>query len=223
MIRRALVVASLMALATPAYAQVRFEASIMGGYTFAEGVEANTTVITPSGAFNKIELKSGGAVDLSFGVVAHNGAEVGFIWSRQMSHVNLTGPGSAKDLGNMNVDSYHGYIGYNFMPEGMFHPYVYIGFGATGYGDVPYTNAVGNPGTIQGLSRYSTTVGFGVKYWAGDHFGFRAGMIYTPTYITSSAEGWWCDPYWGCYLVGDHKYSNQFQINGGFSFRFGSK
>jgi hypothetical protein len=48
-------------------------------------------------------------------------------------------------------------------------------------------------------------------------------MVYTPTYISSTAEGWWCDPYWGCYLVGDHKYSNQFQIRGGFTFRFGGQ
>jgi len=203
MIRRALVVASLMALATPAYAQVRFEASIMGGYTFAEGVEGDA-VITPSGTFNKIELKSGGAFNLSFGVVAHNGAEVGFIWSHQMSHLSLSGF-DTKDLGSMNIESYHGYIG----------------FGATDYGPVDFTKANGQPATIAGPVRYSTTVGFGVKYWANNHFGFRAGMIYTPTYITAEAEGWWCDPYWGCYLVGDHKYSNQFQLQGGFTFRFG--
>ena len=219
MIRRALVVAALLALATPAYAQIRFEASIMGGYTFAEGVEGDA-VITPSGTFNKIEVKSGGAINLQFGAVMHNGAEVGFIYSRQMSNLGLSGF-DTRDLGRMNIDSYHGYIGYNFMPEGMFHPYFYVGFGATDYGPVNFTKANGQPGTINGPVRYSTTVGFGVKYWMNDHIGFRAGMIYTPTYITAEAEGWWCDPYWGCYLVGDHKYSNQFQLNGGFSFRFG--
>jgi hypothetical protein len=32
--------------------------------------------------------------------------------------------------------------------------------------------------------------------------------------------GWWCDPWWGCYVVGDAQYSNQFEIIGGISFRF---
>jgi len=43
---------------------------------------------------------------------------------------------------------------------------------------------------------------------------------WTPTYIKSDAAGWWCDPYWGCYLVGNAQYSNQFDINGGVTFRF---
>ena len=222
MIRRALMGAVMLAMATPAFAQIRYEASIMGGYTFAEGVEGQAVVIPGEGTFNKIQVNSGGAFSVSFGVVGHNGAEVGFIYSRQMSSLGLSGT-NVKDLGDMNIDSYHGYIGYNFMPDGMFHPYVYIGFGATDYGPVDFTRFNGQPGTISGPVRYSTTVGFGVKYWMNDHIGFRAGMIYTPTYITSEAEGWWCDPYWGCYLVGDHKYSNQFQLQGGFTFRFGSK
>jgi hypothetical protein len=177
-------------------------------------------VITPSGTFNSIDVKSGGAFSLSFGVVAHNGGEVGFMWSRQMSNLSLSGL-DTRDLGSMNIDSYHGYIGYNFMPDSHVRPYVLIGFGATDYGTVSYTTIGGQPGTIGGPVRYSTTIGTGVKFFAGDHFGFRAGFVYTPTYISSTAEGWWCDPYWGCYLTGNHKYSNQFRIEGGFIFRFG--
>ena len=219
MIRRALMGAVMLAMATPAFAQIRYEASIMGGYTFAEGVEGQAVVIPGEGTFNKIQVNSGGAFSVSFGVVGHNGAEVGFIYSRQMSSLGLSGT-NVKDLGDMNIDSYHGYIGYNFMPDGMFHPYVYIGFGATDYGPVNFTRFNGQPGTIAGPVRYSTTVGFGVKYWATEHLGFRAGMIYTPTYITSEAEGWWCDPYWGCYVVGNAQYSNQWELSGGITLRF---
>jgi hypothetical protein len=43
---------------------------------------------------------------------------------------------------------------------------------------------------------------------------------WTPTYIKSDAEGWWCDPYWGCYVVGDAQYSNQFELSGGIVLRF---
>ena len=50
--------------------------------------------------------------------------------------------------------------------------------------------------------------------------GIRAGLQWTPTYIKSDSEGWWCDPYWGCYTVADAKYANQFQFNGGVTIRF---
>jgi len=39
-------------------------------------------------------------------------------------------------------------------------------------------------------------------------------------YIKSDAEGYWCDPYWGCYVVGDAQYSNQFGFSGGITLRF---
>ena len=48
----------------------------------------------------------------------------------------------------------------------------------------------------------------------------RIGLQWTPTYIKSDAVGWWCDPWFGCYLVGDPQYANQFEINGGVVFRF---
>jgi len=38
--------------------------------------------------------------------------------------------------------------------------------------------------------------------------------------LACDSEGWWCDPYWSCYVVGNPQYSNQFQFNGGVTFRF---
>src|SRR5262245_50551056 len=113
MIRRALVGAMLMvvAVAAPARAQIKFEASFLFGYTFSEGVSGDA-VITPSGTFNSIDVKSGGAVGFSFGVVASNGGEVGFMYSRQMSNLSVSGPSPTRDFGSMSIDSYHGYIGY---------------------------------------------------------------------------------------------------------------
>jgi hypothetical protein len=43
---------------------------------------------------------------------------------------------------------------------------------------------------------------------------------WVPTYINSSAEGWWCDPWYGCGVYGNLKYSNQFEISGGIVARF---
>jgi hypothetical protein len=209
------------AVAAPASAQVKFEASFLFGYTFAEGVSGDPRLVPGVGTFNSIDIKSGGSVGVSFGVVASNGGEVGFTWSHQSSQLSVSGPSPTLDFGKMSIDSYHGYIGYNFMYDQKMNPYIQIGFGATDYGSVPYT--LGQGGTINGPSRFSANISAGVKFFVNDHLGFRAGMVYTPTYLSTTAEGWWCDPYWGCYLTGDNKYSNQFQLRGGVTFRFGGQ
>ena len=59
-----------------------------------------------------------------------------------------------------------------------------------------------------------------MKLYGTSKIGGRIGARWTPTYIKSDADGYWCDPYWGCYLVGNAQYSNQFDINGGVTFRF---
>ena len=83
-----------------------------------------------------------------------------------------------------------------------------------------YTRANGVAGTISGASKFSSTWGAGVKLYGASRVGGRFGVRWTPTYIKSDAEGYWCDPYWGCYVVGDAQYANQFDINGGVTFRF---
>ena len=85
---------------------------------------------------------------------------------------------------------------------------------------MPYTGVFG-PGEIDGFTNFSTTWGAGVKgYGSGSTLGFKAGLQWTPTYIKSDAEGWWCDPYWGCYVIGDAQYANQWTFNGGLLLRF---
>ena len=63
------------------------------------------------------------------------------------------------------------------------------------------------------------TFGAGLKIFA-KNVGLRLGAQWTPTYIKTDSAGWWCDPYWGCYVVGDARYSNQFQLNAGVTLRF---
>jgi hypothetical protein len=78
------------------------------------------------------------------------------------------------ELGDWNVDNYHGVITYNFGDGGSkARPYVFGGAGVTHYSS-----------------------------------------------FKSDAAGWWCDPYWGCYVVGNAQYSNQFEFTGGLTFKF---
>ena len=59
----------------------------------------------------------------------------------------------------------------------------------------------------------------GVKFYPSPKVGVRFGARWTPDYIKSDAAGWWCDPFWGCYVVGDAQYANLLDLSGGVTFR----
>jgi hypothetical protein len=94
------------------------------------------------------------------------------------------------------------------------------GMGATNFSSIDYTRITGEQGTIGGETQFSTTWGAGVKVFPSPNVGARFGVQWTPTYIKSDAAGWWCDPWWGCYLVGNAQYANQWDLGGGITFRF---
>ena len=120
----------------------------------------------------------------------------------------------------MSVYNYHGYLAYNFGDsDATVRPYVLGGLGATQFGSVSVT-AGGVTQDLGGNTQFSSTWAAGVKLFPSPKFGLRLEARWTPTYIKSDSEGWWCDPYWGCYVVGDAQYSNQWQFNGGITLRF---
>jgi hypothetical protein len=65
----------------------------------------------------------------------------------------------------------------------------------------------------------SGTLGGGVKIYRGP-VGARLEARFTPTYIRSTDDGWWCDDYWGCYTIEQLHYAKQFEFSGGVTFRF---
>jgi hypothetical protein len=85
---------------------------------------------------------------------------------------------------------------------------------------VDFVTVGGESRKTTGETQFSTTWGVGVKFLPSPHVGVKVGASFTPTYIKSDPGGWWCDPYWGCYLTGSPQYSNQLSLNGGVVFRF---
>jgi len=137
-----------------------------------------------------------------------------------MSELQAKGTATTK-VDDMAVDNYHGYFAYNFGDfDAMARPYVMFGIGATHYNGVGFTTATGEQRAVPGQTKFSTTLGAGVKIYPSPNFGVKLGARWTPTYIKSDAAGWWCDPWWGCYVVGSAQYSNQFELTGGLAFRF---
>jgi hypothetical protein len=213
--------AALVALsAVSASAQGRAEVSVFAGYTFSDGVTGQGILAGDGNVYNAIDLKDSGLWGFMIGVNASDNVEVGFMFGQQMTTLAVEGT-ATRDVGDTNVNTYHGYVSYNFgEADATVRPYLLFGGGATSYGGVSFTRANGQTAEIGSETQFSGTLGAGVKAFTTPNFGVRFGMLWTPTYIKSDPGGWWCDPYWGCYVVGDAQYSNQFTLNGGVVFRF---
>jgi len=215
MFRRVMIAAALVGLlASPALAQSRVELSGFYGWTFSDGVSFTATAINGV-TYSRADPKDGQSYGFTFGVFINPQAEVEFLWSRQSSKLEVTGAGP-KLSGDMNVDNYHGNFIYNFGPaEAVARPFIFIGLGATGYGDATFPSK-----TLPGVTRFSWAFGGGIKAYPSKNVGFKATARWTPTYIKTDAYGWWCDPYWGCTVVGNAQYSNQIEFSGGLLLRF---
>ena len=209
---------ALMLASAPAFAQ-KAELGVTFGWVISDGVDFGSSVVAPGGVFTRVDPKDsfGWGIDLGFFVGPN--AEVGFLYGQQLSKLEASGS-KIVDIGDMTVSTYHGTFTYNFgAHDAAVRPYFMGGLGATSFGSVDYVGNRG-PGTINSSTRFSTTWGAGAKFYGASKVGARVGLLWTPTYISSEASGYWCDPYWGCYLVGNAKYSNQLELQGGITFRF---
>jgi len=206
--------------AAPAQAQdARVEIGGSAGWTLSDGVTFDGVIAGDGNVYNSIEPKDSFSYNLHLGFLVNPNLEVGFLFGQQKSKL-LVGGSVEREIGDMSLDNYHGYIAYNFgASDAKARPYFLGGAGVTRYGGVPYS--IGSfSGETEGNSQFSTTWALGVKVYPSPKVGLDLAVRWTPTYIKSDATGWWCDPYWGCYVVGDSQYSNQFEFSGGIVFRF---
>jgi outer membrane protein W len=198
----------------------RVEISGLAGWTFSDGVTGAAATVPGVGTFNGIEPKDSFSWGLTAGFFVTSNVEVEFLFDRQASQFAVTGT-STVDIGDVSVDNYHGVLAYNFgESDAQVRPFVFGGLGATRYGTLSFTGAAGQSRELGGETQFSTTWGAGVKLYPGKAFGLRLQGRWTPTYIKSDAAGWWCDPYWGCYVLSDAQYANQFELTGGVTLRF---
>jgi hypothetical protein len=222
MFRKVMTIAAVLVTvsATSALAQSRVNVAIFGGYTFSDGVSGDSFKAGDGNTYNAVDVKDSAHWGFSFGVNATPNVEIGFLFGQQMSTLSLTGT-AIRDVGDLKVNSYFPYLAYNMGDEdAKARPYIMLGIGATNYGSVNYTRTGGQTGSTGSNTQFAGTIGAGVRVYPSPKVGVQFGMQWTPTYIKSDAGGVWCDPWWGCYVVGDAQYSNQFQFNGGVVFRF---
>jgi opacity protein-like surface antigen len=222
MIRKTLLGAlMLVVLSSAAWAQTpKVEFTGIIGWSLSDGVSGDPIKAANGQTYDRVDPQDSVNFGFSLGFFVSPSAEIGFLWRRQASTLDVAGT-SVATLGDLNIDGYHGYGAYYFGdPEAKARPYIMGGLGATNYGGVTYTKVDGSTATTEGGTQFSTTWGAGLKVNASPNVGMKFGIQWTPTYIKSDAAGWWCDPWWGCYVIGDAQYSNQFEFIGGLSFRF---
>ena len=214
-----LAAAIVLAAAAPVFAQSpKVEVSGIFGWTFSDGVTGDGILAGDGNIYDEINAKDSFNWGFMLGVNASDNVEVGFLYGQQQSTLEVSGTNTV-EIGDMNINTYHGYVAYNFgPPDSPVRPYVLGGFGATSYASVDFTVA-GTARSTAGETQFSTTWGGGVKFFPAPRVGVRAGVRWTPTYIKSDSAGWWCDPYWGCYIVSDARSSNQFEFSGGVVLR----
>lgn len=222
MSRKAILLALVAALAAPAARaqSSRIEISGNAGWTLSDGVSGDPVVAGDGNVYNRLDPKDAFSFGFTLGYFLSENAEIEFQWDRQQSKLTAGGVNTL-EIADMNVDTYHGVFSYNLGDEDdVARPFVFGGLGFTRYGSISFTDFEGRARSIDGQSKFSTTWGAGIKVYPGRSAGLRLGVRWTPTYIKSDAAGWWCDPWWGCYVVGNAQYSNQFEFSGGVTLRF---
>ena len=212
MIRKTILTAAVLALAagTATAQEPRVELSATAGWTFSDGVNVGSIDESPIQVGPKDAFSWGAR--LGFNLSPN--AEIGFLFASQATDLEATGV--VNRTIPQTVYNYHGYFAYNFGDtDAAVRPYFLGGLGATQYGSLDTA-----AGSIGGETQFSTTWALGLKMMPSPRFGIRLETRWTPTYIKTDPEGYWCDPYWGCYTVGDAEFSNQFELSGGIIIRF---
>lgn len=196
----------------------RVEIGANAGWTFSDGVSGSPDDSALED-YTRIDPVDNKAFGLTIGFFATPQVEVGFLWERQVTSLEIGGLSTA-DLGDFNIDNFHGYVAYNFgETDAKVRPFLLGGLGATAYGGIS-TNFLGVSVDRDGDTQFSSTWGAGLKLYPSKNVGIKLMARWTPTYIKSDTEGVWCDPWYGCYTYGDAQYSNQYSLTGGLTLRF---
>ncbi|HQR47319.1 MAG TPA: peptidylprolyl isomerase [Thermoanaerobaculia bacterium] len=70
-------------------------------------------------------------------------------------------------------------------------------------------------------TRFSASIGGGIKYYFSDRLGARLGARWMPVYINSTSAGYgYCSPYYGCYTYWNTNYLSQGDAYTGFILSF---
>jgi len=199
-----------LVLFASAFAQ-NFEFTPHVGGQINGGLDLSTSL------FHRFEVANGVNYGISLGYLLGEHSAVEFMWNQNKADVRAQPNGgfASIKLFNMTQNQYLANYLFHFTPrEDKLRPFIMAGIGAAALDP--------NVHGVSGTTRFVYAIGAGAKYNVSDHFGLRGQFKWSPTYITSTNAGYWCDPFWGgCWLVGNSHYLHELDITGGITFRFG--
>src|SRR5215467_176985 len=200
---------ALFVILPSAFAQ-NFEISGHIGRQFNGGVDLSTAF------FDRLDVSD----SMNYGATAgylfggYYGAEFQWNHTRADASGQPFNGGSDVKLFKLNQNQYMGNFLLHFKDQqSKLRPFVFIGLGASSL-------STNRPG-VSGATRFAVAFGGGAKYNLSRHFGLRGQAKYSPTYLTTTNGGYWCDPFWGgCWVVGNDHYLHEFDLSGGITLRF---
>jgi opacity protein-like surface antigen len=199
--------------------QPRVEASIGAGFGGSNGISSTATPRLGQ-VYDTLTPVSGASIHLTVGYFITEHSEVEFLWAHQNSRLDAEGSGQKLQVSQLSLYNYMGNFVYNWgANDAKVRPYAFAGVGATQFSFG--TNLLqGSSGDIPNDTRFSSDAGGGVKINLSPNLGASAGIRWTPTYITSTNAGIWCDPFYGCWPLANAHYVNQFDTSFAVTLRF---
>jgi Outer membrane protein beta-barrel domain len=201
--------AAILAFFIPLAWSQNFEITGQVGGQFNGGLDMSTSF------FNRIDVGNGLNYGVTLGYLFGERYGVEFQWNHNSAETFAKSSGGPDiKVFNLTTNQYMGNFVYHFADrDKKLRPFVFGGLGAASLGP--------DVSSVPGVTRFVFGVGGGAKYNLSPHFGLRGQAKWSPTYITTTDGGFWCDPFWGgCWLVGNDHYLHEFDITGGITFRF---
>jgi opacity protein-like surface antigen len=180
------------------------------------GGQLNGGLDLSTSLFRRIEVENSMNYGLSAGYLVgeHYGVEFQWNHSKADTFAQPAGGGSDIKVFALNQDQYMGNFLFHFTDrEAKLRPFAFFGLGAS--------HLSPDRSGVDSTTRFAFSLGGGAKYNISKHFALRGQAKWSPTYITTTDGGYWCDPFWGgCWVVGNDHYLHEFDITGGITFRF---
>jgi len=188
----------------------KIEITAFGGGQLNGGLDLSNSI------FQRIEVHNGLTYGLAAGYLLGKryGLEFNWAYNKADAFGQFGGGVPGRKLFIIDSNQYFGNFHIHLSgPEKRLRPFLLFGLGATNLS--PAVRGVDS------ATRFAFALGGGAKYNLSRRFAVRAQAKWSPTYITSTSDGYWCDAaFGGCWVVGNSHYLHEFDGTVGLTLRF---